>query len=123
MNHLKYKIKAGSILELIIAMSIIATAIALFTVIYSNLNQSAKTLNEIDDQGHSFSKYLYTSFLKGDEFGNWQGEFSDIELEEINFNGEKGWSIKCLSFRGKLLWETERIKLDRENFAIDWDDE
>lgn len=119
MNFLKHKLKAGSVLEMIIAMSIIAAAIAMFTIIYSNLNHSSKTLNEINVQGHSFSKYLYITFLKGDTFENWQGEFSEIEVEPIDFNGTKGWSVQCISFRDKMLWKTERIKINKEDFAID----
>jgi hypothetical protein len=119
----KYRLKAGSILELLIAMSIIAATIAIFTLLYTNINQSSKTLDEINEQGFSYSKYIYTTFIKDTVCDKWDSEYADFKIEKIDFNGQKGLSIQFISFRDKLLWETERMEIIKDDIFLEWDED
>jgi hypothetical protein len=70
----KNKLKASSIIEVVIAMTIIAVMVAIGSMIFVNINQSNSTLKEINEEGEVLTEFINQRLILGKE----------VEAEDFN---------------------------------------
>lgn len=107
-NFLNLRCRASSVIEVVIAMTIIAVLITLSGRLYVSLNNSTKTLQEINDQGLSMTKFINQIFILEEEIRiEEELQFSEMTIKEIK---ESDWNkqlIEVYSIRNKKLWQIE----------------
>lgn len=103
-----YYLPANSILEVIIAMSLIASAIVLATTVYVNTNQSQQSLKEISEEGLIKTQIISYLINPENEFveDDYQSVKLTIEEENRNQRNNKAQYILTNS-RGVKIWQVE----------------
>lgn len=106
----KNKLKASSIIEVVIAMTIIAIVVAIGSMTYVNINQSNSTLKEINEEGEALSKFINQRLVLGNEIEN--ENFTSTKLIVSKSETEQFQSIiyKLTGRNDNILWQFEVLK-------------
>lgn len=110
----KNKLKANSIIEVVIAMTIIAIVVAIGSMTYVNVNQSNSTLKEINDQGKVLTKFINQRLVLGNEVEN-----EDFSSSQLMISDSKNESFQSIIYKLKgrndnILWQFEVLKNEDE---------
>lgn len=104
------KIQASSIVEVVIAISLIATSVAIGTMIYVNTLQSQQTLQEIREEGEQKAEILGKLLQSLYENGNVDMEegtepvYLKREVEEL----ETGQVVLLKNAKGNEIWSLRK---------------
>ena len=107
-THRSNYLSANSILEVIIAMSLIASAIVLATTVYVNTNQSQQSLMEINEEG--LIKTQIISHLINPENEFIEEDYQSVKLtieEENRSQGKNKRQYILTNSRGVRIWQIE----------------
>lgn len=103
-NHLK----ASSIIEVVMAIAIIGIAIVISSMVFVNVNKSANTLQEVNEEGSTLTRFINNKIILEKE--NWYPEgmqWCDFSQNEIS-KSEATWQKNTLLDRkGRVLWQYE----------------
>jgi hypothetical protein len=104
----KFYLPANSILEVVIAMSLIASAIALTTTVYVNTNQSKPSLQEISEEGLIKTQLIGYLINQNNEFieEDYHTVNLSIEKDKIGQGNTKKHYLLSNS-RGVKIWQIE----------------
>jgi type II secretory pathway component PulJ len=106
----KNKLKASSIIEVVIAMTIIAIVVAIGSMTYVNINQSNSTLKEINEEGEVLSRFINQRLVLGNEI-----ESEDFTSSELTFSNSENESFQSIIYKltgrnKNTLWQFEVLK-------------
>ena len=110
----KNKLKASSIIEVVIAMTIIAIVVAIGSMTFVNINQSNSTLNEINEEGEVLTTFINQRLLLENELEN--EDFTSSQLVISNSENDQFQSIlyKLSGRNNNTLWQFEVLKNEDE---------
>jgi hypothetical protein len=107
---MKNQLPAASLVEAIIALTLIATAITLGTTIYVNTFQADRSLVEIAEEGAVKTRIL-SSFFDENEKMDELIEDSDSQTTQLRFEENLNEEIITLHrAKGSLIWSITRYK-------------
>lgn len=108
MAVVKKRLKANSIIEVVMAIAIIGIAIGIGSMVFVNVNKSANTLQEINEEGSALTGFVNNKIILEKE--NWYPK----EMQWCNFSqnefsrSQATWQENTLFDRkGRVLWQYE----------------
>lgn len=100
-------LNANSIIEVVIAMTIIAVVVAIGSMIFVNINQTNKSLQEINDEGDSITRFINQSFLLQETVDQEDFPSSELNIERSESNDQNTLIYTLRGRNEKILWQFE----------------
>lgn len=110
----KHKLGASSIIEVVIAMTIIAVVVAIGSMVYVNVNQSNSSLQEINEEGEILTDFINKRLILKKNYD--ERDLSGTQLIISESESETNYStIYHLKGRNEnTLWKFEVLNNDNE---------
>lgn len=104
----KYQIKGSSIVEVVMAIAIIGAVLGVSSVVFVNVNQSANTLQDINEEGHVFTDFINHKLILEDKL--WvpkETKRTFLEQQEVNKGGAIWLESRLIDVEKRTLWKFE----------------
>src|SRR5690554_241644 len=110
----KNRLKASSIIEVVMAMTIIAIVVAIGAIMYVNINQSNSSLKEINEEGEALTDFINQRLILNETVEEKEFSISKLTVEESE---NREFSSLIYQLRGRnnnVLWQFEVMTNEEE---------
>mgnify|MGYP001196324383 CR=1 FL=1 len=108
------RLKGSSIVEVVMAIAIIGAVIGVGSIVFVNINQSANTLQDINEEGQTLTGFINHRILLEDQ--SWYPNEivrTDLIDQEFSIDGNRWIESRLIDDKKRVLWKFEVPQIEQ----------